>query len=107
MWCGFTSNFILGPYFYQEPDERGDFETVTVNGERYLEMLEAFVIPELGASGALATTTFMQDGAPPHVARPVKGRLYHVMVSFYAVRGFFLLCFRFASTRIWRQDNQS
>jgi len=40
--------------------------TLTVNGQRYLDMLQRFVIPQLVERGVLDTVTFMQDGAPPH-----------------------------------------
>jgi hypothetical protein len=75
VWCGVTANFILGPYFFHEPDGNGVLQTVTVNGPRYESMLVNFVIPALQARNVLATTTFMQDGATPHIARPVRAVL--------------------------------
>ena len=43
VWCGVTSERIIGPYFFEDPDENA----VTVTGERYREMLENFVQPEI------------------------------------------------------------
>lgn len=62
---------MLGPYFYQEENANGEYFSVTVNGERYREMLADFVIPTLDDMGELERTTFQQDGAPAHVTRPV------------------------------------
>lgn len=72
VWCGLTSSFIIGPYFFHEIDEAGVLQTVTVNGPRYLDMLEHFVVPQLQQMDALDHITFMQDGAPPHIARNVR-----------------------------------
>jgi transposase len=62
VWCGFTTKFVIGPYFFDG----------TVNAERYLTMLRDFVIPELKRHRALRKVTFQQDGASPHVAAAVK-----------------------------------
>jgi hypothetical protein len=70
VWCGFTSDFIIGPYFYQKFNDQDDIVSVTVNGARYREMLEDYVMPELAARNAL-NVIWMQDGAPPHVTNDV------------------------------------
>ena len=43
VWCGITSGIIIGPYFFEDPDENA----VSVTGERYNQMLENFVQPEI------------------------------------------------------------
>lgn len=46
VWIGFTSDFIIGPYFFEE-----NGQTVTINSARYLNMLRNFVIPQLEQRG--------------------------------------------------------
>lgn len=70
VWCGFTSRFIIGPYFFEE-NAAGETKTVTVNGERYLNMLHDYAIPSLRHQN-IENIIFMQDGAPPHIFKPVK-----------------------------------
>ena len=41
VWCGLTSERMIGPYFFEDPDENA----VTVVGEQLEEMLENFVQP--------------------------------------------------------------
>jgi len=57
VWCGVTSEFIIGPNFFEEVND---------NGQRYQDMLQKFIIPQLVERGVLDMVTFMQDGAPPH-----------------------------------------
>lgn len=68
VWIGFTAEFLIGPYFFID-DETG--QTTTVNGDRYLEMLDNFVIYQLRERNVLDETVFQQDGAPPHFRRDV------------------------------------
>jgi Helix-turn-helix domain (DUF4817) len=75
VWIGFTAEFIIGPYFFQEFDHRGELVTVTVNGDRYYDMLDEFVVPRLEELDVVDTITFQQDGAPPHVHHRVKDLL--------------------------------
>lgn len=70
-WCGFTANFILGPYFFEDVTTTG-FVRRTVTSDRYSRLLENFVVPALRQRGCLANTIFMQDGATAHTARRVK-----------------------------------
>jgi hypothetical protein len=74
VWCGFTQDFLLGPFFFEEPTQHG-FKTVTVTGERYRRLLEQQVITSLQQRNILGEVVFMQDGAPPHVSRNVKALL--------------------------------
>lgn len=73
VWCGFSSDFILDPYFF-EHEQNGRTRAITVNGDRYLNLLEDFVLPALRArpGDQIETLIFQQDGAPPHIYRPVK-----------------------------------
>lgn len=68
VWIGFTAEYLIGPYFFV--DDRG--RAVSVNGDRYLEMLDTFVSFQLNERGVLGTVIFQQDGAPPHIRRDVK-----------------------------------
>ena len=62
IWMGFSSEFGLKPYFF----------TDTINANRYLEMLQQFVVPQLVELNKVTTTTFMHDGASPHIANTVR-----------------------------------
>ena len=74
VWCGFTQDFLLGPFF-EEPTQCG-FKTVTVTGGRYRRLLEPQVIMVLQQQrNILDEVVFMQDGAPPHVSRHAKALL--------------------------------
>lgn len=67
VWCAVTKKCVIGPYFFEE-----DGRTVTVNHERYLRMLESFLIPELKRKRlAIRKIWFQQDGATAHTANAV------------------------------------
>jgi len=73
VWCAVKNDFVIGPYFFQQQeDELHEPTTVTVTGARYLQLLQTILVPELQNRGVLQDTIFQQDGAPPHIARPVK-----------------------------------
>ena len=55
---------IIGPYFFEDSDGH----SVTVNANRYMDMLQSFLIPELRAR-QLDNIWFQQDGATAHTAR--------------------------------------
>src|ERR1700729_1872081 len=63
VWCGLWYGGIIGPFFFQ--NEAGD--AVTVNGERYRQMLRHFLWPNLDALD-LEDMWFQQDGATCHTA---------------------------------------
>ena len=65
VWCAISSSGIIGPYFFEDANERA----VTVTSERYVHMLDTFLIPELQRFPANANTHFQQDGATSHTAR--------------------------------------
>jgi hypothetical protein len=57
---------IIGPYFFE--DETGN--AVTVISDRYVRMVNEFLLPELRRRDMdLATFWFQQDGATAHTAR--------------------------------------
>ncbi|GBO39884.1 hypothetical protein AVEN_501-1 [Araneus ventricosus] len=71
VWCGFTAAFIVGPLFFEEIDHSGP-ETCTVNGTRYESFLHNQLVPALQQRGCVDSKIFMQDGALPYIATPVK-----------------------------------
>jgi len=71
VWCAVSSRCIVGPYFFEE-----NGVTVTVNGDRYLNMLKEFFYPELRQRRIpFNSIWFQQDGATAHIARPVMEEL--------------------------------
>ena len=71
-----TADFILEPYFFEEQEGNGALKTVTVNGQRYEALLSNFVLPKLREKpDVMEQLIFQQDGAPPHIYRPVKSLL--------------------------------
>ncbi|GFT57393.1 uncharacterized protein TNCV_2035191 [Trichonephila clavipes] len=74
VWVGFTTSTVIGPFFFKEMRDSG-FVTATVTGERYADMLQNRISPSLADKHLLERTIFMQDGAPPHIARCVKDLL--------------------------------
>lgn len=64
VWCGFWAGGIIGPYFFE--DEAGN--AVTVNGDRYRNMLREFLWPALVGMD-LEGMWFQQDGATCHTAQ--------------------------------------
>lgn len=71
VWCGITATFIIGPFFFEEITPAGPV-TCTVTGKRYEALLRNHVLPALQKRQCVDRTIFMQDGAPPHIATPVK-----------------------------------
>ncbi|GFV60007.1 uncharacterized protein TNCV_1401151 [Trichonephila clavipes] len=70
-WCGLAVSFIIGPCFFEETGAF-DFITVTVTGQRYEGLLHNPVSLDLQQCGCVDGIPFMQDGALPHIANPVK-----------------------------------
>ena len=62
VWAAMSHRGVLGPFFFEE----------SVNGENYLEMLQSFLWPQVANLPDIDRLRFMQDGAPPHFARPVR-----------------------------------
>ena len=66
VWCGISSRRIVGPFIFME----------TMNGDRYLDMLQRKVWPELSTWDNFNSIVFMQDGAPPHYKTVVRNWLH-------------------------------
>jgi len=65
VWCAVSASGIIGPYFFEI--EAGN--AVTVNADRYVEMLQNFFTPQLARFPVNENTLFQQDGATSHTAR--------------------------------------
>ena len=59
VWMGVAAWGVIGPYFFDG----------TVNSERYRQLLNEFVRPELTRRRRLSRTWFQQDGATSHTAK--------------------------------------
>ena len=70
VWCTVAEFGIWGPYFFEE-----DKVTVTVNSDRYCEMLETFLRPKLNMLHDIDNVWFQQDGATAHTSRRAMGIL--------------------------------
>lgn len=65
VWAAMSSRGIIGPYFFE--DARG--RVLTVNSERYVKMLDDFLLPKLqNFPGYNQRTWFQQDGATSHTS---------------------------------------
>ena len=71
VWMGFSARFGLEPFFFEG----------TVNADRYLQMLQQHVCPQLAQKRKLSSCIFMQDGAPPHFASRVRDYLLQTFGS--------------------------
>jgi len=76
--CAMSASGIIGPYFFE--NEVGN--AVTVNADRYVEILQNFFTPQLACFPVNENTLFQQDGATSHTAR----------MSMNAVNALFLNC---------------
>ena len=77
IWCAMSSHGVLGPYFIEE-----NGVTVTVNGARYLDMLDTKFYPDFSDfafdNPELSTDWyFQQDGARPHITRGVRAWIFN------------------------------
>ncbi|GBN32408.1 hypothetical protein AVEN_216917-1 [Araneus ventricosus] len=71
VWLGLTTSLIIGSFFFEGIGPTGPV-TCTVNDICCKSLLRKHVIPALQQSPCVSSTIFMQDGAPPHVAHPLK-----------------------------------
>ena len=63
-WVAISSRGIIGPFFFER-----NGVTVTVNSERYVEVLDKFWIElQRRFNSTLNRQWFQQDGATPHTA---------------------------------------
>ncbi|GFV45124.1 transposable element tc3 transposase [Trichonephila clavipes] len=76
VWCGFSTTFILGLYFFEELGAGGSV-TCSITGQRYASLLRNKIIPDLQARQCLSRIILMQDGALPHITRCVTDVLKH------------------------------
>lgn len=63
VWCGFWIGGIIGPFYFENEEER----CVTVNGERYRAMITDYLWP-IFEDMNLDNIWFQQDGAPCHTS---------------------------------------
>lgn len=61
MWAGLVKNYLIGPYFIDG----------ALTGEKYLNLLQQQIIPEINNLFPNMNATFQQDGAPAHYHRNV------------------------------------
>ena len=61
VWCGITSEAIIGPYFFEDTDGH----QINVNGIRYRQMIREIVLPFIENKPDM---WFQQDGATCHTA---------------------------------------
>jgi hypothetical protein len=66
VWCAMSENCLIGPYFFD-----GD----TINGQKYLSMLQDVFIPEVRKLRKIRSVIFQQDGAPAHFDSDVRALL--------------------------------
>jgi hypothetical protein len=64
VWCAMGMCGITVPYFFKY----GAGRALMVNADRYVDMLQNFLMPDLHLR-QLDTIWFQQDGAAPHTAR--------------------------------------
>ena len=76
VWCAVAEFGIWGPYFFEE-----DNVTVTVNSDRYCEMLETFLRPKFNILHKRDNVWFQQDGATTHTSRRAMGILREMFPS--------------------------
>ena len=77
VWGALSADGLMGPYFFQD----------TVNSDRYYQMLNEYVFPQLRNRPDFNTLMFMQDGAPPHFARRVRDLLDTLPAGWIGRRG--------------------
>ena len=69
VWCAVAEFGIWGPYLFEE------YVTVTVNSDRYCEMLQTFLRPKLNMLHNMDNAWFQQDGATAHTFQRAMGIL--------------------------------
>lgn len=69
VWCGIYNNNIVGPYFIDG----------TLTGQKYLDLLENKVFPDISEMCGANQITFQHDGAPAHCTKEVTDYLNAVL----------------------------
>ncbi|VEN54798.1 unnamed protein product, partial [Callosobruchus maculatus] len=81
VWMGIGGNRLIGPFFIDG----------NLNGDKYLDLLNNYIIPALQNNGQLPHNVwFQQDGAPPHYDRRVRGLLDATFHNRWIGRGGFI-----------------
>ena len=62
VWCAIGKGGIFRQYFVED----NDGNRVTVDAERYIEMMRRMLVPASKRRKGMNTVVFQQDGAPPH-----------------------------------------
>ena len=83
VWCAIAHDRVIGPYYF----ENSNGASITVNSERYLNMLKKFYLPTLRRHREVDDITF-QDGAPPYYAVVVRNWLEEKFGDRVISRGF-------------------
>ena len=65
MWYDLTAYFNIGPYFLRGKSS-DSIVTCFLTFDRYADVLQSFIVPQLQQRGCLDLIISMQDGAPPH-----------------------------------------
>lgn len=84
VFVALSAKFALKPFFF----ENADGALTTVNGARYADMVNSFVVPQLKKHHALSRSIWQQDGAAPHVATHVKFLITKLFGNRVISRGF-------------------
>jgi transposase len=71
VWCGFWAGGVLGPFFFEDHEGKA----VTINGERYRDMISTQLWPKLEDT-EIDNLWFQQDGATCHTARQTLALLH-------------------------------
>lgn len=89
VWAAISRTGIIGPYFFNEDDDEEELEPhpTTVNAARYLGMLQTFFWDNWRQQPNWQNNIFMQDGAPPHFALPVRNWLNENLPNRWIGRG--------------------
>ena len=72
VWYGFKASFIQIPFYFEKACPLPDRKTYTATAKSYLTLLCNHDVPALREKNAILVVTFMQAGAPPHVACEAK-----------------------------------
>lgn len=86
--CGFTATWVIISLF----------KRVYCRRQLYHEILIDFLILKMKQRGYLHSITFVEDGAPPHVALSIRKLLIHHFINAMFIRHFFN---RFFSWLTW------
>ena len=78
VWYRFKNIYFIGLFFFEEMRDSG-FETTSVTGERYADMLQICIIPCLAEKTFWNARLFFKNRGPLHFSREVKGILFRLV----------------------------